>query len=504
MKLPSLLEAHAALTRLLSRLRGTTGWGTKNPLWRHYARAQHGRESALPRRLAFDLALLGGAALIPSIVFFWAGESEQQKLARLPLEAARYVEGWQMEKTHGIVYSSPPAPIAQGPASNPSSQDVERWQMEKTYSHVFFGTPLSTALEPSSNPSFHDVEGGWQTEKVHSHVFFGTPLPTAHEPASAADLQEASAEKEASAEISQGWSIRCGQLYETFSFRRPPLEQGALATQIRHWRCVGGARVTTNNATLSTEALDYENKTQGYHLTTDLPIFVQMGGGARRFSALGGGIVEKNGDMHLFRQVSFQMPGLEINAQGGVLGKILTQYRWSKNVQDRPIRFQRDVDFSFQALSKRYRGISQRMKLLPCSPSSEVACRIFGNDAFRRVVLKGSIVLSEEDDRKGVLWTLQADRVIVQNELARYEGKKLRRGSLGRVRILLTNGTQLTGLRGGYDLSQNSGLLCGAVEVRSGESVLNAACLRYNLTEQRYSLESSASEQELSKRFFSF
>ncbi len=411
-----------AAARGLSRLQG---W-RQTSSWQRYARAQHGRKSALPRRLAADLALLGVATMIPLAILFWSRESEQQQLARLPLEPTRYAYGWTMSQTQ-------------------------------------------------------------------SHVFFDTLSPAARAPSSSQTSDEAS-----SASLLTLWSIRCGQLYETLLSRRPPSEQEARARRTKRLQCVEGAQVTTRGASLSTKRLDYENRTQGYRLTTDRPVVVQKG--ENRLSSLGGGIVEERGELRLFHNISFEAPRLNIAAQGELLGEnLLTGNLLSKNKR-RTVVFKRDVAFSFQASSRRYRGSSQEMKLLICSMPSKVVCRVFGSDALERIVLRGSVVVAEEGG-EGLAWTLQAERVVVQDEQARYEGTK-HRGRYDKARILLADGTELRGRRGGHELADDSGLMCGAVEVRNGEGVLAGACLRYNLTEQRYSLESSASERELARRFF--
>ncbi len=294
---------------------------------------------------------------------------------------------------------------------------------------------------------------GWTMTQTQSHVFFDAP--------SVASRQ--SSLSKASDEASQGWSFRCGLLYKTASSSRPPSEQQPLATPTRRLLCDEGARVAMGEATLSTQSLIYEKEAQGYRLTTESPVSVQEG--ENRLSSLGGGFVEELREEH------------------------------------RVVVFKRDVVFSFQAPLNRYRGAAQEAMLLPCKGASKVGCRVFGNDALRRIILAGSVVVAGEDHDKTVLWTLQAERVVVEDGQARYHGKK-RDGRLGSVRIVLADGTQLRGRHGGHDLSDESGLLCGAVEVRSGEGVLTGACLRYNLKEQRYTLESAASERELGKRFF--
>ncbi len=257
--------------------------------------------------------------------------------------------------------------------------------------------------------------------------------------------------------------------------------------------------MTTRDATLTTQRLEYANTTQGYRLTTDRPLLVLEG--ANRLSSLGGGILEEHGDLKLFRNILFQTPHLKINARGEVQGKNFGK-NFDKDIasdtRGRVIIFKRDVVFSLGGRSKGYRGSSQQMSLFACSELSKSDCRVFESNALKRVEIKGSVVLSETGRDAKVLWTLQAERLVVQDEQARYDGKQ--RG--GKVRIVLADGTQLRGQRGGHNFVDNSGLLCGTVEVQSGEGVLTAACLRYNLQEQRYSLEPSTSERELAQRFF--
>ncbi len=122
MRFPShhaaVLEAKTASRRLWARLKSQTkswikSW-TKNLSWQsRYTQAQYGHGSVLARRVAVDLALLGGAALIPLAVFFWSAESEQQQLARMPMESARYVEGWKMSQTQSHVFFDTPTQASQ-------------------------------------------------------------------------------------------------------------------------------------------------------------------------------------------------------------------------------------------------------------------------------------------------------------------------------------------------------------------------------------------------------
>ncbi len=336
---------------------------------------------------------------------------------------------------------------------------------------------------------------GWQMAQTYSHVFFDTPAPVAQERADPPSAHGAA----------RIWKIRCGQLYETLSSRRPPSEQQALAIPTRHLQCRGGAQVDIKNITLTTPRLAYEKRAQGYRLTTDRPVLVLEG--KNRLSSLGGGIVEENNELRMFRDISFQAPNLQINAQGEFQGinfqgidlsnKDFSKKNPSAEKKRRLLIFKRNVTFSFQTPSKRYHGTAQLAKLLPCAERSTIECRVFGSDALRRILLEESVVVSERGLDAETLWTLQAKRVIVQDELAHCYGGE--RG--GKVRIVLADSTQLIGQRGTHNLSNNSGLLCGAVEVQSSEGVLTGACLRYNLTEQRYALESSASEQELVQRF---
>ena len=347
---------------------------------------------------------------------------------------------------------------------------------------------------------------GWKMSQTQSRVFFDTALPTPHEPSTHRLFRRSSFEL--FGESSQGWSIRCGRLHETLLSRRPPYDQEGVSLPTKYLRCNEGAQVSTSEASLSTKSLDYENRAEGYRLTTDDPVLVLEG--VNLLSSRGGGSIEKNGRMRLFKNILFQAPSLTINAQGEALGKNFWDRHPVSTRKRRAITFKRDVTFSFQGISSRYSGSSQRMRLLPCPLSSKGDCRIFGNDALKRVVLKGSAVVSEVGRDAKVLWTLHAERVVVQDEQARYDGKK--NGRSGSVRIVLADGTQMKGQRGGHNLTDDSGLLCGAVEVHSGEGVLTGNCLRYNLKEQRYRLESSrlessrlessAAERELEKDFF--
>ncbi len=435
------LTVQAAARKLLSHLLLRLQAWRKNSSWQsRYTRAQHGQGSRVASRLAVDLGLLGGVVLIPLTIFFWSKDSEQQQLARLASDPTRYVEGWQMAQTRSRVFFNTPALVMQ---TNP---------------HAFFDTPSPAAQELAVQPSSHGA----------AHL----------------------------------WEIRCDRLYETLSSRRPQSEQDELAIPTRHLQCRGRAKVHINDMTLTTKRLSYEKKTQGYRLTTDRPVLVREG--SNRLSSLGGGIVADDGEMILFRDILFQAPGLQINAQGEFQGINLLDKNFSKkespykNIR-RVLIFKRDITFSFQALSKRYHGMAQLAKLLPCPEKPKIECLVFGSDAISRIVLMGSVVVSEMGLDAETLWTLQAKRVMVHTEKVYYLGGK-KDGKYGNVRIVLADGTQLIGHRGNHNLSNNSGLLCGKVEVQSGEGVLTGSCLRYNLTEKRYTLESSASERELMPR----
>ena len=429
-KPPSSPKPSVAAPTLWTRLRT---W--RQDAWQQslYLRAQHGRTSSLARRLGVDLALLGGAALIPLAILFWSAESAQKQFAYLPLKRTSYVERWQMLQTHSQVFFNPRLPKA----------------LERPVPH-----PLSTASEEDSD---------------------ATATAT-----------------------SSLWSFRCGRFYETLSARRPLYEQEEGALPTRHLQCDEGAQADFGGLTLTSESLLHAKEAYGYRLTTALPILVQHG--AVRLSSLGGGRLQANGAIRLFRDISFQAPRLQISAQGEFLGlnfvgknfskqqmELLSEYQQQKG---RILVFKRDVTLAFRAPSGRYRGEAQLMRLFLCSETSQGGCRVFGSDALRKVELVGSVVVAQTARTATLPWRLQAERVVVQDERVHYRGENVR-GRFAKARILLADGTMLTGRKGIHEIDGNNGWLCGDVEIRSGEGILKGKCLRYNLTTQRYRIESS-------------
>ncbi len=307
----------------------------------------------------------------------------------------------------------------------------------------------------------------------------------------------------------KGWTIQCGHLKQHLP--RANLSQNAY-TKITYQDsvvknkdvigvqllCENGAQASNDKLSLTAQSLFYQSFNAGHKIMTKDPLSIKIG--EATIHSARGGVIQSNGDIRLIKNVEFNAPGISINAQKQA------QIKNSADKKQQIMLLEKGVLIQYKNTTKKYKGKAELVEVTSCQKkTSKVAkkCQVFGIKSLRRVMMKKEVVLQEyriRQKNKGSInpvWTLMAQSIILQGKQARYKG-----GEKQPAHILFADGTKVYGEEGGHSIEDNSGILCGGVEVRLGETILQSPCLRYNLSKQQFKLETKELKKELALRFF--
>ncbi len=323
----------------------------------------------------------------------------------------------------------------------------------------------------------------------------------------------------------KGWVIQCGHLQQSPSEAKLSQNEYTKITYQDNWAknkgaigikllCEDGAQASNAGISLKTRSLTYQNLNAEHKISTNDPLSIEIN--EATIHSERGGVIQSNGDIRLIKNITFNAPGITINAQKQAQLKNYADKKQQTMLLEKGVLIQYEND------TKKYKGEAELAEVIACqekNPDTNKNCQIFGENfggnlggnlgeafgakSIRRVMLKKKVVIKEyliqnkNKNSSNPVWTLMAQSIIIQGKQARYKGsgKKL-------ARIIFADGTEVAGQKGGHSIKDNSGILCGAVKVRLGEVILKSPCLRYNLSKQQFKLESKKLEKELAQRFF--
>lgn len=308
--------------------------------------------------------------------------------------------------------------------------------------------------------------------------------------------------------ISQAWNISCGRLLEVTAKKLSHNELLKIKQSI--WEtindrqvdarllCENRARAENTEVKVIAKNFLYNDKNNEYKISTKKPLVIRIG--EVNINSTNGGEVKYNGDIQLLQNINFNAPSIKIQAQGRVNLKNIGKENRQKLI------LKEKISLSYKHNTNFYDGHAESAEVLLCpkkTPNTNSHCNVMDTKSLHRITLTDAVKLRQYNLKQintkaaSPIWMISAHRVIIQGKQIRYQGN-----SNQAAHIAFADGTEAVGVQGGHNIYDNSGILCGAVQVNLAGTKLKSPCIRYNTTKQQYSLEPKIAEKELSQHFF--